>query len=245
MENYWAKRNKTNLPLIASGPIQLQTHGGEIRWRNIFVREIGSEEANQILASNENDGFESIFNEQDFTGWQGPLENYEIVDGGVRCKAGKGGTIHTEQEYANFVARLEFKLPPGGNNGLAIRYPGKGDTAYVGMCELQVLDNENEKFAGKLDDRQYHGSAYGMVAASRGYHRPVGEWNFQEVTVIGSRIKVELNGTIILDCDLGTVSEFLDDRPHPGKTRTSGHFGLAGHSDPVEFRNLEIKKLGN
>ena len=140
------------------------------------------------------------------------------------------------------MARLEFKLPPGGNNGLAIRYPGQGDTAYKGMCELQVLDNEAEKFA-KLDARQYHGSAYGMVAAHRGYHRPTGEWNFQQVTVNGSTIKVELNGTLILDCDLKTVKEYMGDRPHPGKDRTSGYFGLAGHSDPVEFRNLSIKKL--
>jgi hypothetical protein len=242
MENYWGK--KTKLPLVVSGPIQLQTHGGEIRWRNIYIREIGSQEANQILASNNKDGFKSIFNGMDFTGWKGPLQNYEVVDGSVRCKAGKGGTIHTEQEYSDFVARLEFKLPPGGNNGLAIRYPGEGDTAYAGMCELQVLDNEHEKFAGKLDERQYHGSAYGMVAAHRGYHHPTGEWNFQEVTVQDSKIKVELNGTVILNCDLADVTEFMDGKPHPGMNRKSGAFGLAGHSDPVEFRNLEIKPLG-
>jgi hypothetical protein len=242
MENrHWGKQ--TNLPLIASGPIQLQTHGGEIRWRNIFVREIGNEEATEILASGGEDDFQSIFNGKDLMGWNGPLENYEVVDGNIRCQAGKGGTIYTENEYSDFVARLEFKLPPGGNNGLAIRYPGNGDTAYVGMCELQVLDNEHEKFADKLDVRQYHGSAYGMVAAQRGYLRPTGEWNFQEVTVQGSKIKVELNGTVILNCDLSDVKEFMAGSPHPGKDNKSGHFGLAGHSDPVEFRNLRIHSL--
>ena len=137
---------------------------------------------------------------------------------------------------------MEFKLPPGGNNGLAIRYPGKGDTAYLGMCELQVLDNTAEKFA-KLDQRQYHGSAYGMVAARRGYQRPVGEWNYQRVTVKGSTIRVELNGFEILDTDLAKVEEFMGGRPHPGLKRTSGHFGFAGHNDPVEFRNVRIKSL--
>lgn len=241
MENrHWGRQN--GLPLIASGPIQLQTHGGEIRWRNIYVREIDNEEANQILASND-DKFSSIFNGMDLTGWKGPLDNYEVVNGGIRCKPGKGGTIYTENQYADFVARIEFKLPPGGNNGLAIRYPGKGDTAYKGMCELQVLDNENKKFKGKLDDRQYHGSAYGMVAAHRGYLRETGQWNFQEVTVKGSTIKVELNGTIILDCDLSQVTEYMGDRPHPGKENSAGHFGLAGHNDPVEFRNLRIREI--
>lgn len=245
MENYWDKSRKTSL--IARGPVQLQTHGGEIRWRNIYVREIPTEEANEILASRESDGFESIFNGTDFTNWMGPVENYEVDNGLIRCKPRKGGTICTADEYSDFVARLEFRLPPGGNNGLAIRYPGPGggDAAYKGMCELQVLDNESEKFAGKLDERQYHGSAYGMVAAQRGYLRPAGEWNFQEVTVKGSTIKVELNGSVILDCDLSTVTEFMADKPHPGKERTAGHFGLAGHSDPVEFRSLKIKRISN
>jgi hypothetical protein len=238
MENYWDRKK----PLLRRGPIQLQTHGGEISWRNIFVREIRGEEANTWLAERSGDGFETIFNGTDFTGWKGPLDNYEIVDGAIRCKPGKGGTIHTEKEYANFKVRFEFKLPPGGNNGLAIRYPGEGDTAYVGMCELQVLDSEHPKYA-KLDPRQLHGSAYGIAAAERGYLRPTGEWNYEEVTVNGSHITVELNGSVILDADISGVKEFLDGKTHPGMTRTTGHFGFAGHNDPVEFRAIAIKSL--
>ena len=140
--------------------------------------------------------------------------NYEVVDGAIQCRPKKGGTIYTTDEYSDFMARLEFKLPPGGNNGLAIRYPGQGDTAYDGMCELQVLDDNYEKATGeKIDPRQAHGSAYGMVAAARGYQHPIGEWNFEEVTVKGSKIKVELNGTVILDCDLSTVTEFMANQP--------------------------------
>ena len=94
-----------------------------------------------------------------------------------------------------------------------------------------------------LDDRQYHGSVYGMVAARRGYLREAGQWNFQEVTVDGSKIKVELNGNVILDADVSQVTEFMGDRPHPGKDLTRGHFGLAGHRDPVMFRNIAVRPL--
>jgi hypothetical protein len=240
LENYYDR--KKSIP--AKGPIELQTHGGEIRWRNIFLREIGSDEANRILASKGGAGFQPVFNGRDFTGWAGPVENYDIKDGAVVCKPKKGGTIYTKEEYGDFMARVEFKLPPGGNNGLAIRYPGNGDTAYVGMCELQVLDDNYEQATkSKLDPRQVHGSAYGMVAAQRGYQHPIGEWNFQEVTVQGSKIKVELNGTVILDTDLANVTEFMANSAHPGKDRTSGNFGFAGHNDPVAFRNVSIKKL--
>src|ERR1017187_6804534 len=102
-------------------------------------------------------GFVSVFNGRDFTGWAGPIDNYEVRDGAIMCRPNKGGTIYTQQEFSNFVVLLEFKLPPGGNNGLAIRYPGDGDTAYVGMCEVQVLDDNYEKNTGqKIDPRQAH-----------------------------------------------------------------------------------------
>jgi hypothetical protein len=100
----------------------------------------------------------------------------------------------------------------------------------------------HEKYK-KLDPRQAHGSAYGMAAAHRGFLRPTGEWNFQQVTVKGSNIKVELNGTTILDTDLSKTTDYLENKPHPGKDRDSGHFGFAGHGDPVQFRNVSIKKL--
>lgn len=240
LENYYDRKK----PVPARGPIQLQTHGGEIKWRNLYVREIAGTEANQILAAHGGAGFDSVFNGKDFTGWAGPINEYEIVGGAIQCRPKKGGTIFTANEYGDFAARLEFKLPRGGNNGLAIRYPGKGDTAYDGMCEVQVLDENYEQATGdKIDARQVHGSAYGMVGAERGYQRPIGEWNFEEVTVQGSKIVVELNGTVILNADLANVTEFMGGHPHPGKDRKVGSFGFAGHNDPVAFRNISIKKL--
>ncbi|HEY0983774.1 3-keto-disaccharide hydrolase [Schlesneria sp.] len=235
LENFFDRKK----PLIAKGPIQLQTHGGEIRWKDIFIREIPASEATSLLA---NEGFTSLFDGKSLKGWAGAVDNYEVVDGAIRCKTGKGGVLHTPNEYGDFIVRLEFKVPAGGNNGLAIRYPGQGDAAYTGMCELQVLDNVASQYE-KLDPRQYHGSAYGMVPAARGYERPAGEWNFQEVTVIGSTVKVELNGNVILDADLSEVKDLMANTPHPGKERTQGFFGFAGHSDPVEFRNVRIKEL--
>jgi hypothetical protein len=187
-------------------------------------------------------GFTSLFNGRDLTGWTGAVEGYEVKDGAIVCKTGQGGTLYTRATYRNFVVRLEFKLPPAGNNGLAIRYPGTGDPAYAGMTELQVLDDGDPKYA-ELDPRQVHGSAYGMVAAKRGQQRPVGQWNEQEVTVQGSTITVVLNGTTILDADLSTVTSFMADTPHPGKDRADGHFGFAGHNDPVAFRNIRIREL--
>jgi hypothetical protein len=254
LENYFDKKKPADqrLPILPRGPIQLQTHGSEIRWRNLFVREIGSDEACKILASHGQQGFESIFNGQDMTGWAGPTDVVKVEDGAMVWQDKKGGTPYWNTELSDFSARVEFKLPPGGNNGLAIRYPGTGNTAYDGMCECQVLDDNYEvnkaKIVGKpqpIDPRQAHGSAYGMVAAARGYQHPIGEWNFEEVTVKGSTIRVELNGSVILDTDLSKVDmeNVMAHSKHPGKDRTSGFFGFAGHSDPVQFRDIFIKRL--
>ena len=237
LENYYDRAR----PLFHHGPIQLQTHGGEIRWRNVFIREIGPQEANTILGGSSKDlGFESVFNGKDLTGWAGAVDNYQIVDGAIQCKKGTGGNLFTKKIYGDFVVRIEIKMPPAGNNGLAIRYPGSGNPAYLGMTELQVLDTG---YPGKLAPYQFHGSAYGMVPAAQGYLLPAGQWNFQEVTVIGSTIKVELNGSVILNTDLGKLDDPELLKRHPGKTLTEGHFGFAGHNDPVQFRNIHIKAL--
>ena len=235
MENFWDR----STPVWARGFIQLQTHGGEIRWRNLFIREIPTVEANQMLAE---PGFIPIFNGSDFTGWAGPVAEYEVKDGAIQCKSGKGGTIYYNQELTDFIVRLEFKLPPGGNNGLAIRYNGQGDTAYAGMCEIQVLDDTSAQYKD-LDPRQFCGSIYGQSPAVRGHLRPVGEWNYYQVTVKGSTIKVELNGSTINNADVSKITRFMANSPHPGKDRPSGFFGFAGHNDPVMFRNIRIKSL--
>lgn len=251
LENYYDKNNKKltsdqRRPVPARGPIELQTHGGATTWRNIYIREIPGAEANQLLAKRDTKGYDSIFNGRTLDGWAGPLDAVEVRDGAIVWRAAKGGTIYWNKDLADFQARLLFKVPPAGNNGLAIRYPGTGDVAYGGMCELQVLDENYEKNKpAKIDLRQAHGSAYGMVAAARGYQRPIGEWNFQEVTVKGSRIKVELNGSAILDTDLSKVdmATVMGNKAHPGKARKNGFFGFAGHNDPVQFKDIAIRKL--
>ena len=241
LENYYDR--KSAIP--AKGPICLQTHGAQIKWRNIAVREIGGAEANQILASHGKTGFKSIFDGKDLSDWRGALDEYEIIDGAIFCKPKKGGNLYYKEDLTDFSVRSEIKIPVGGNNGFCIRFPGKGNTAYVGMCELQVLDDNYDKVKGKLDPRQVHGSAYGMVAAQRGYQREIGEWNFQETTVVGTTIKVELNGYLILDADLSKVdmTTVMGKSAHPGKDNTHGYFGFAGHNDPVGFRNLSLKVI--
>ena len=129
-----------------------------------------------------------------------------------------------------------------GHDFLGIRSPLEGDAAYSGL-ELQILDNTADIYKD-LEDYQYHGSAYGLIPAKRGFLKPVGEWNYQEVIVDGSKVKVILNGTTILEGDLEEAGKNpLDGVEHPGLDRKKGHIGFLGHGSEVWFRNIRIKEL--
>ena len=190
-------------------------------------------------------GFENLFNGTNLDGWVGNKTAYQAVDGEIVVSPGEGsgGNLYTEKEYSDFILRFEFLLTPGANNGLGIHAPLDGDVAYNGK-ELQILDNTAEKYAN-LKPYQYHGSVYGIIPAKRGYLKPVGEWNAQEVIVKGSKVKVILNGTTIVDGDFleASKSGTMDGREHPGLQRTKGHIGFLGHGDVLKFRNIRIKDL--
>ena len=189
-------------------------------------------------------GFTSLFNGTDLDGWQGDVTGYEAVDGEIRSRKGVGGNLLTKREFADFILHFEFRLTPGANNGLGIRAPAKGDAAFAGI-ELQILDDGHEKYA-KIQPWQVHGSIYGVVPAARDCLKPVGEWNTEEVTVQGSKIKVVVNGKQILDTDIAPFRDgtpTVDGKDHPGLSRTVGHVGFLGHGDEVHFRNIRIREL--
>ena len=186
------------------------------------------------------EGFVSLFDGKTLDGWQGNVKGYTVENGAMVCKP--GGSIFTKKEYADFVLRFEFKLPPGGNNGVGIRTPMKGTPAYVGM-EIQILDDDHPKWK-ELQSYQYHGSIYGIAPAKRGFLKPAGQWNQEEIVADGSRIKVTLNGTVILEADLSKIDKPMDGQPHPGLHNAKGHIGWLGHGDPVAFRNVRIKEIG-
>ena len=241
MENYWDREK----PLYLSGQIELQAHSTPLYFRNIYIREISSEEAAAVLTEEEiTEGFVSLFNGYDLSGWRGDTKGYVAEEGKIVVYPDRGtGNLYTAEEFDNFILRFDFKLTPGANNGLGIRAPLEGDAAYVGM-ELQILDNTALIYKD-LKPYQYHGSIYGVVAAKHGHLKPVGEWNSEEVIANGRQITVSLNGVIIVDANIdeASASGTIDGNEHPGLKREKGHIGFLGHGSHVEFRNIRINEL--
>ena len=240
MENYWDR----SIPIFKKGPIELQAHGTDLAFRDIYVREIKSSEYN-LTEKEKEAGFVSLFNGRNLDGWVGNKVSYTVEDGMIVIKPGNdsGGNLYTGKEYSDFIFRFEFQLTPGANNGLGVRAPLEGDAAYVGM-EIQILDNTASIYAD-LEQYQYHGSVYGVIPARRGFLRPVGEWNYEEVILQGTKVKVILNGTVIVDGDFaGAIANgTMDGKEHPGLKNSKGHIGFLGHGSVVKFRNIRIKEL--
>ncbi len=190
-------------------------------------------------------GFVSLFDGKSLAGWTGDTQAYRVEEGKLVCVEGGRGNLLTEKQFSDFVLRFEFRVSAGANNGLAIRSPLRAQgNLHLDGIELQILDDSAEKFK-TLKPYQYHGSVYGVVAAKRGFQKPVGQWNQQEVTLRGRHIKVVLNGTTIVDADLdeATRDGTLDGAEHPGLKRPQGHLGFLGHGDRIEVRNIRIKDL--
>ncbi|HEY8460738.1 MAG TPA: DUF1080 domain-containing protein [Blastocatellia bacterium] len=207
-----------------------------------FAIEAGAQSAKPAP---DEEGFTPLFDGKTLNGWKlvrGRGPGYVVKDGTLVCPADGGGNLFTEKEYSNFVLRFEFKTEPGGNNGVGIRAPLEGDAAYAGM-EIQILDDEHEKYRGKIKSEQRHGSIYDVIPARTGFLKPAGEWNEEEIMAQGSRIRVTLNGVIILDADLNNVREEATLKKHPGLKNASGRIGFLGHGSLVEFRNIRIKTL--
>lgn len=214
-----------------------------------------------LTPEEEKQGFEMLFDGTDLDKWQGNKESYMPVNGTMFVSAdyGSTGNLYTVKEYRNFVYRFEFCfLRSGVNNGVGVRTPMGVDAAYDGMCEVQILDHDAPMYAN-LHEYQVHGSVYGVIPAKRIVHKPLGEWETEEIRVEGDRIKVTVNGEVIVDGNIrqackghnvapdgsGTNPYTMDHRNHPGMFNRKGFISFCGHGTGLKIRNVRILDLGD
>jgi hypothetical protein len=203
--------------------------------------------------SESEEGFLPLFDGKTLAGWkdasgQPPSIGWEVVDGAIHRKAFKAGNLVTEQEFANFDLRFEWKITRGGNSGLKYRtfpVPKKG----LYGCEFQLLDDDNHP-NGKKDTTRC-GALYDLYAPDENGKvvKPVGEFNAARVVAQGTHLEHWLNGKKILEVD--TASDDWKARIARSKFKSFKEFAqekpgpilIQDHNNEVWFRNLKIKPL--
>ena len=212
----------------------------------------------ELSAQEAKEGFEVLFDGEDMSQWIGNTIDYVPMNGAICVSAnyGNGGNLYSQKEYSDFIFRFEFCfMKEGVNNGVGIRTPMGVDAAYEGM-EIQILDHDAPIYKN-LREYQVHGSVYGIIPAKRIKSPKLGTWNTEEIWVKGDRIKVTVNGEVILDgnirkaCKGNNVSKdgsktnpyTVDKKNHPGLFNKSGHIGFLGHGEGLKLRNVRIKDL--
>lgn len=226
------------------------------------------------------EGFRSLFNGQDLTGWRWsgavPCYGVEPTEPGIlqyipgtmerhKLCPGTDEQLVTQKSFRDFVLRFDFLMPTNGNNGIGVRMAEKGNPTYTALCEIQLLDDGGDAYydasakRDKCAPTQYCGAVYGLAPARRdnpaakgfavggSYAHPAGQWNDCEIEVVGSTVRVTLNGVEVSRADLSAFQgdgDTPDCKPHPGIRRTEGAIGLLGYAGfNVRFRNLRARDV--
>jgi hypothetical protein len=190
--------------------------------------------------------FQKLYNGKDLDGWdcyQGELAAWQANGDLLSCTKEGGGWLRTKKVYSDYVLKLEYKIPAGGNSGVGIRVPPTGAVHKDGM-EIQILDDDDKAYKD-LNAAQYCGSIYYQSPAKRGATQKPNEWNSMEITCAGPHVKIVLNGQVVNDVQLDTFKEAvspneyspLADRPEVG------FIALQSHGSQVDFRNVEVQEL--
>lgn len=180
------------------------------------------------------EGWVQLFNGKDLTGWKfrGKNESWEVQDGvlaNLREKDGqkrRGVDAYTEATFLDFKLHIEFKVPKRGNSGVYLR----------GRKEVQVLDSHGKKKLGQGDC----GGLYGKAAPTANACKPAGEWNAFDITLVGDKITVHLNGQLIQD---GVEVPGHTGGSLGGTPGTPGPVMLQGNHTTVWYRSIWIKPL--
>ena len=170
-----------------------------------------------------------LFNGRDLAGWtpqHAAVANGWRVKDGILVNAEPGNNLRTERTFADFKLRAEFRYPKGSNGGIYLR----------GRYEVQIEDN----FGGEADSHRI-GGVYGFLTPCLNAAKPAGDWQEVEITLVGRRVTIVLNGERIIDRQLipGITGGALD-----AQEGAPGPILLQGDHGPIEFRRLTLTPAG-
>ena len=208
--------------------------------------------AGQLVLAADNtppDGFKALFNGKDLTGWKGLVGNpktratmpaeelaaaqkdadesmrahWQVIDGALVFD-GKGKSLCTEKDYANFELSVDWKIKEKGDSGIYLR----------GSPQVQIWDTaQRPEGSGGLFNNKIHPAKPTKCA-----DKPIGQWNSFRITMIGEKVSVWLNGELVVD---KVVMENYWERDKP--IYPTGQIELQNHGNTLYFKNVYVREI--
>jgi formylglycine-generating enzyme required for sulfatase activity/tRNA A-37 threonylcarbamoyl transferase component Bud32 len=261
-EPFW---NKTK-PLPEKAPIMLQTSGGEIRWRNIFVREIPDSEAREILktsggaanlAASKTDPksgsvsekgakfvegpWKVLFDGKTLSGWRSieteqPQPGWSVPSDALHG-AGKRSFLLTTEIFGDFELELQWRVGSNGNGGI-FYWMQTGSNAKSTAPEFQLNDSAQ-------GDKFFSGALYHLIRETKDASNPVGSWNTARLVVRGGISEHWVNSQMVCTYDWNSP-EFGELKKSQGPTYGQirrGCIGLQSNSGDIDYKNIRIRTL--
>lgn len=202
------------------------------------------------------EGYKALFNGKDLTGWKGLVgdpksrpkmskedlaakqkEADEVmkahwrVEDGVLLYDGKGNSLCTDKDYADFDMLIDWKIEKKGDSGIYLR--GTPQVQIWDYAEPSLKSLGADKGSGSLWNNQKN-PRFPLVLADN----PVGEWNTFKIHMVGDKVTIHLNGKLVVD---NTVLENYWERDKPLYPKEQ--IELQHHGNTLYFRNIYIKEL--
>jgi hypothetical protein len=205
---------------------------------------------NTLTAAEKAAGWRLLFDGHTTQGWRGfkksafPSQGWAVEDGLlIKQPRVRGGDIITTETFLDFELSWEWRIRPGGNNGIKYFITEERNGA-IGH-EYQMIDDTRVR-----DPKGTTASFYGVLPPLASKPAPrINKWNQSRIVVQGQRAEHWLNGVKVLDYELGSPtvlaavaeSKFKDVPGFGAKLR--GHILLTDHTDEAHFRNIKIRAL--
>jgi hypothetical protein len=210
---------------------------------------------NTLTPAEKTAGWQLLFDGKSFNGWrtynkkETAVTGWEVVDGTLHSIAKvKGDQIITEKKFNDYELTWEWKVPPGGNNG--VKYFVTESRPKSPGHEYQMIDDAKHPDAQRGGGLHQTASFYDVLppAADKPL-KPAGEWNHSKLVVRGKTVEHWLNGKNVLTYELGSdavkagiaKSKFKNDAGFGDKI--TGHIMLTYHSDDCWYRNIKLREL--
>jgi hypothetical protein len=177
-------------------------------------------------------GFIDLLSNEALDDWKqaGP-GRFVVKDGIATGEGGMGLWWCSGRQFRDFVLRGEFVQEQDiADSGVFLRFPDPGNDPWLAVNkghEMEIGDPQPQ------DPTWRTGSIYPFAASTKASTRPIGQWNSYEITCVGHRYRVTINGEQVLD--------WTD----PNQRTLKGYVGLQNYNDnkTVRHRNLRIKPL--